>query len=51
MKPPHIKAHRRIWMALAVVLPLGFIAAIMGKLNAPVDAPAVQLEPPAKNTN
>ena len=51
MKPLHIKAHRRIWLALAVLLPLGFVAALAGKVNAPYDAPAVQLEPPSTTSN
>ena len=50
MKPAHIKAHRRIWIALAVLVPLGFIAALAGKFSAPADAPAVQLQPPAKQS-
>lgn len=46
MKPRHIRAHRRIWLALAILLPLGFVAAIAGKFSAPADAPAVLLKPP-----
>ena len=46
MKPAHIKAHRQIWFALAILLPLGFVLAMVGKYMAPTDAPAIQLEPP-----
>jgi len=48
MKPSHIKAHRWIWILLAVLLPIGFAAALFGKFAAPVDAPAVRLQPPVK---
>jgi len=48
VKPPHIRAHRRIWFALAVLIPLGFIAALIGKYSPDREAPAVQLEPPAQ---
>lgn len=47
MKPAHIRAHRRIWFVLAVLIPLGFVAAWIGKSAAPLDAPAVQLAPPS----
>ena len=46
MKHAHIKAHRRIWLVLAILVPLGFALALVGKYNAPQDAPAVRLAPP-----
>ncbi|MEM8813460.1 MAG: hypothetical protein AAGF59_12645 [Pseudomonadota bacterium] len=49
MKPAHIRAHRWIWLLLAVLIPVGFVAALLGKAAAPVDAPAVQLAPPASS--
>jgi hypothetical protein len=39
--------HRRVWGALALVLPLLFVIAVLSHPRDPVDAAPVRLAPPA----
>lgn len=46
MRRRHRTAHRAVWIALAVVLPLILIVAMTVRRNGPLEAPAIQLAPP-----
>jgi hypothetical protein len=39
-------AHRRIWLVLAVLLPLAMIGSLALRQNGPTEAPPVRLAPP-----
>jgi hypothetical protein len=46
MQRRQIRAHRRIWMVLAVLLPVALLAAMALRQNGPREAPPVRLEAP-----
>jgi hypothetical protein len=39
-------AHRRVWVALAAILPLILLGGLVLRQGGPLEAPAMQLEPP-----
>lgn len=52
MQRPHRLAHRAIWFALAVLVPLGFLAALLVRQERPVQVldPAVLRAPETPGT-
>ena len=46
MQRPHRRAHARIWMVLAVLLPAIIVLALVMRRNGPTEAPPVRLSPP-----
>ncbi len=46
MRRRHMAVHRRLWQALAVLLPLLVFAAIALRPSGPTQAPPVRIAPP-----
>ncbi len=46
MRLSHRAAHRRIWTALAVLLPLVLVGALAARRTGPAEAPSVRIAPP-----
>ena len=46
MRRAHRRAHRRIWLGLAVLLPLLLLGAMALRQNGPTEAAPVRLAPP-----
>ncbi|MEM7619691.1 MAG: hypothetical protein AAF228_04395 [Pseudomonadota bacterium] len=46
MKRPQRTAHARIWLGLAILLPIIFIASLSMRQKTPVDRPAVLIQAP-----
>ena len=44
MMRPHRQAHARIWLGLAILLPLALIAGLLSGSRLPSDAPPVRLD-------
>lgn len=49
MQTRHRTAHARIWMLLAIILPLLLVYALISKQTLPIDRPAVQIEKPGRD--
>ena len=46
MRRAHIRAHRAIWLLLAILMPAVVVAALVLRPIGPDEAPQIQLAPP-----